>query len=314
MGVSRTIMANRPYFPTTAEALQAITGLYDFVWPTAIALWNLRWQVAGYCTVRPSATVAELRSRFAEGSSITGANLRRACLQMTWDQQTASLGAVLLTNLFAIYEGWAKRTVAALSLKSSFEAALQKTGLTALLASLQPRSTLLDSAVYPVLKRNSRINLAKLDNWLVCYRYFKAVRNKQLHDHGIADKKAEQSYAAFAVVATKSALGVKEVPEHFPVVAGSPVRLTLRGAVGFSDVLFRTLLTIDAELSRLAVAEPVFASRWKNHRSPSRVFKSSASDRRKQIGNVLKRMGFAGLVVTPALEAELRARGLANWN
>ena len=32
-------------FRETNEANSEVTRLFEFVWPTAIALWNLRWQV-----------------------------------------------------------------------------------------------------------------------------------------------------------------------------------------------------------------------------------------------------------------------------
>ena len=75
------------FFTATASAHAQITGLFNFVWPTAAAMWNLRWQVNGYLQVVPDATVEQLRARFTEGADINGANFRRACVEHTWDQQ-----------------------------------------------------------------------------------------------------------------------------------------------------------------------------------------------------------------------------------
>jgi hypothetical protein len=36
------------FFPSTESATDQITELFGFVWPTAAALWNLRWQVKGF--------------------------------------------------------------------------------------------------------------------------------------------------------------------------------------------------------------------------------------------------------------------------
>src|SRR5260370_397989 len=94
------------FFAATQNAHQQITEIYDFVWPTAAAMWNLRWQVAGYLQIVPTATVPQLNARFTEGAAIHGANLRRACVEHTWDQQTEAFGRIVLTNTIAIYEGW----------------------------------------------------------------------------------------------------------------------------------------------------------------------------------------------------------------
>lgn len=304
----------RVFFKSTTEALNGVTAQYDFLWPTAAALWNLRWQVVGYCAVRPEATESELRSRFIEGSGLTGANLRQACVETTWDQQTERLAGVLLTNLFAIYEGWIKRTAAVLALPKAFERSLQSYGVSAALASRAQRSSLIQETVYPVLTRNPRHNLALLDNWLVAYRYFKEIRNKQLHEHGLADATTEEAYLRFSRVATTSDLGVTTVPQHLPVQAGSEVRLSLRGVVGFSDILLRVIVTIDAELACEPKAEHTLVQRWREVRSPDRLFKSNRSDRRRQLSNVFQKLGFGGVEVNDSAEASLKRLGLVSWH
>ena len=36
------------FFSASNDVISQITDLYDFVWPTASAIWNLRWQVKGF--------------------------------------------------------------------------------------------------------------------------------------------------------------------------------------------------------------------------------------------------------------------------
>src|SRR4051812_14526814 len=103
-----------PVLEASIAALEAVTRLYDFVWPVAAGLWNLRWQVAGYAAVRSGVTVEELQARFILGSGIHGANLHRACLETTWEEQQRRLAEVLLVNLFAIHESWAEALLAEL--------------------------------------------------------------------------------------------------------------------------------------------------------------------------------------------------------
>ena len=94
------------FFTATENAHRQITRLFDFIWPTATAMWDLRWQVAGYLAVAPNTTKAQLDGRFAEGSNISGANLKRACVEHTWEEQKELFARIVLVNSISIYEGW----------------------------------------------------------------------------------------------------------------------------------------------------------------------------------------------------------------
>jgi hypothetical protein len=96
-------------FRETDEAASEITRLFDFVWPTAVALWNMRWQVGGFLSMVPEASYEDVASRFVVGSDIHGADIRAMSLNTTWEEQKARFAEFILTNVFAIYEGWAKR-------------------------------------------------------------------------------------------------------------------------------------------------------------------------------------------------------------
>lgn len=96
-------------FPETDAAADEITRLFDFVWPTATALWNLRWQVDGFLAAVPNATYEDVASRFVTGSGIHGADIRAMSIKTNWDDQKARFAEIVLTNAFAIYESWARR-------------------------------------------------------------------------------------------------------------------------------------------------------------------------------------------------------------
>lgn len=92
-------------FRTSRWAYRQVTELFDFVTPTAAALWNLRWQVVGFCSHHPAASVQVLDDRFVSGSGLHGANLRRACIDTSWEYQQQQFAKFLLISLFSIYEG-----------------------------------------------------------------------------------------------------------------------------------------------------------------------------------------------------------------
>ncbi len=93
-------------FEETGFAADAIADLFDFVWPTAIGLWNLRWQVKGYIDSVPNATTDDAHKRFVLGSGIHGSDLKSMIKHRSWEAQQEKLAEVILTNAFAIYESW----------------------------------------------------------------------------------------------------------------------------------------------------------------------------------------------------------------
>jgi hypothetical protein len=88
------------------------------------ALWNLRWQVRGYIDTIPHASPDTLEKRFVLGSGVHGANLRRACVDITWEQQQEEMAAVVLVNVLAIYDDYANQ-IASIAKKSKEQIAKQ---------------------------------------------------------------------------------------------------------------------------------------------------------------------------------------------
>lgn len=75
-----------------------------------------------------------------------------------------------------------------------------------------------------------------------------------------------------------------------PVTLGNPVTLNLRGVVGFTDVLIKIMVTVDAELSRAERSETLFE---KAFRAANRRVMLSATPRRRD-AQVKKRCAKAG--------------------
>ena len=256
------------FFRETKNAHDSITGLYDFVWPTAAAMWNLRWQVSGYLQIVPDATKDQLDARFTEGAQLHGVNIRRACVDHSWEEQMEAFARVVLINTFAIYEGWVEEVLHALGANTvANRKALQfpgPNGANPLIAHLtSSESVALRTCVYPSLCNGRYYALHFLEAMLKCYRYFKELRNRLMHGGGIADEKLMSAYAAFEPVANPQALGVAQVPAYEVPVLGSRTRLLLRGAVGFTHIVFKIMATVDAELSRTLASEASFVAKWR---------------------------------------------------
>src|SRR5216683_8315482 len=113
------------FFPPTKIAVTQITELFDFVWPTAAALWNLRSQVNGFVQAVPNVTPKQLNDRFVFGSGIHGTNLRKACIETTWEEQKHHMSGIILTNAFATYEHWADEILSCVGMSGGLGKRLQ---------------------------------------------------------------------------------------------------------------------------------------------------------------------------------------------
>lgn len=258
-------MSRQHFFSSSKTVAQRIGELFTFIWPTAAAMWNLRWQVNGFLNAVPNASISELAARFTAGSGIRSADLRTACISTSWEAQQAQFAKIVLIELCALYEYWADTTMNELEMankskKLQFPGENGSALPTVVLELQRKQSQVMRKCIYPTLVRNKRYDAANLRSLLACYRFFKESRNCIIHNSSKADKKLIASYSAFASC-TPAALGLKEVPAHFPVVLDQPFALSLRGVAGFGEVVLKLVATLDAELCLAKPAEKLFVKR-----------------------------------------------------
>ena len=307
------------FFPATRFAASQITDLFDFVWPTAAALWNLRWQVSGFLKEAPDSTAKQLNDRFVFGSGIYGTNLKKPCINTSWESQKHNLATVTLTNAFSIYEHWADELLASLGEGQNqgklFQRDAGSSGQPGLVETVQrlcaPESPILKPAYYPVFSSSPKYSWKQIHNLIACYRYFKELRNAQMHNGGIVDNKAEAAYLNFAVAAKKEDLGMRGELMHDPAVAGAKVHLHIRGVVGFCDILLRMMVTVDAELSRSHKAEVILEKAFKGANLRSTLSPKPISKRMQVLG-CCKRAKLPKPAVTQVIEKFLVDRRLVS--
>lgn len=277
-------------FEETNDAAVEITRLFDFVWPTAIALWNLRWQVAGFLSVVPEASYEDVEARFVVGSGIHGADVRAMHQNTNWEEQKTRFAEFILTNIFAIYEGWARRLVETTQLSGISDRDLftvgngMNKGLVAFIGRVNAnKSAAMQNALQPAFLAHKKVHRGQLTNMLRCYRYFKEVRNCRMHNAGVADQRAVDAYTEFLPVSSASNLSTKEKIEFAPATLGGKVDLPLRGVVGFCDIVFRMMVTVDAEISGSIIAERAVVERIRVGRGPLTPTLSSNPKRVEQL-------------------------------
>jgi hypothetical protein len=315
------------YFDTTASVLEQITELYDFIWPTVSAMWNFRWQIKGFVNEVGAENIGvdDLHKRFDWGSKIHGVNLKRAYLDQSWEAQQERFARILLTNIFSIHEGWLADIQTVLNIDDTTLKSLQfptrydannvaTDGIKFGLQQIQANpSVALRDAFYNRLASNRKFSFGYLDNLLKCYRFFKESRNCIAHNGGKADQKLINAYLAFQPVATIANLGLSEVPTHNPPVLGTTVRLSLRGVVGFSDIIIRIITTLDAELSFALNAEAELISRcqyWVNSHPGNLRFRDRQKSVEERTRSLLSSCSFPSATTVLGIQQLLQRQGI----
>lgn len=240
------------------DAHEQITRLSDFISPTVVAMWNLRWQVKGFITENPDADQRLIVSRFASGSGVRGNEIKRACIDNSWDNQKSIFASILLTNTISIFEEFSERLVG-LTLSGDAKRRAWKAlqypnstggrGYQAAYSALGNSVPELDGVFNDPNRRGRWYSGQSLQNLLLCYRFFKEMRNSLAHNGGRASAELIDAYTQFSQVATEAALNVREVPRHTQPVLGQKIEFDLRGINGFSNIVLKIIATYDADLS-----------------------------------------------------------------
>lgn len=304
------------YFLPSKEIATRVTEIFDFVWPTATAIWNLRWQVQGLVGVRPAITEAELRGRFVDGSGIRGANLKRSCINTTWEAQQEQFAKFLLFEFCALYETWCEIISTHLKLAANtnkdlqFPSSKDNNGKAKGIANFfsqtaAHQSSLFSSSIQSTLATNKKYSPSHIEELLICYRYFKELRNCLIHgSSGALGKLITQEKIYSTLNATK--LGLAQLPEYIPLSSSTTPALSLRGVVGFGEVVLKLVCTLDIHLAGTSYAEAEFKTRWKaaNGIKPIPVATLYVNKRKTRISILTRKLGLPPPNIT---------QDFANW-
>lgn len=291
-----------------------ITELFDDLWPTVTALKNLRWQVNGYYHELLVKQNAKLAAHFVDSEDKTNRpNLYRTCIEQTWEQQEYSISRNLLTNIFALFEGWLEMILPTLGVNEKKGKNLQfPDKARTMLESFQqhPNATLVDAFYDVYIAKNSSSQLAHLENYLKVYRFFKECRNSIIHRGGKSDQKTIDAYLVTAGL-TAVDLDVAEVPEMFPVsVVDENVKISLRGVVGFSQIVLKLVEVMDAEFIKAEKAIDCFVNQVKEYTPYAYTLAHDSTKMGNKIDGIMRRSGFLPPKQSSAFLQLLRSTGV----
>lgn len=291
-----------------------MTELFDDLWPTVTAIKNLRWQVNGYYHEMDIKQNAKLSARFVDSDDKTNRpNLYRTCIEQSWDQQEYSISRNLLTNIFALYEGWIETILPQLSDDDINAKQFQfpVTVGTILTLMQQHETTALVNAMYNVyVAKNRSSKLSHLDNYLKVYRYFKECRNCIIHSGGRTNQKLINAYNDVLGL-TAMDLDVVEVPEMEPVAAENElVIMSLRGVVGFSQIVIKLVEVLDIEFIKADKAIDCFVNQIREF-TPHPIYPSpDEAKAKKMIEAIMRRSGFLPPHHSDAFYQLLKSKGI----
>ena len=119
-----------------------------------------------------------------------------------------------------------------------------------------------------------------------------------MHRGRKCDNRLYGSQSQFIPVANKTVLGMGFVPDFTTFRLGDDVNLSLRGVLGFTEVILRVVTTVDAELSSTSIGEQVLVERIAaNTRIPMP---------QKSLRALLTTIGLQGVLLTQDLLQFLR--------
>lgn len=256
------------FFRASNDALDNITTAFDNVHPLTVSLRYTRRVINEAANQMPDEI--NYQQLIDPDNSVHGVNYKRAFIETSWPMQEENLAWLLLNNLFAIHEGWAQRLYEDVFCgfhyqERAFIKNLEFPGLTnkfsSYYATVNKVSAALDGAFFNTYRVTSRLDFNKLENYMLCYRFFKEARNCYMHHNFVASQQLIDAYNAFLPIATISDLDVAEVPIIIPPILGQRVELSLRGVIGFSQLVRRIIIISDINLLRTQAAEKELTDR-----------------------------------------------------
>jgi hypothetical protein len=306
---------------STPAVTARLGDLFNFVWTTSAALWNLRWQVKGYVDATGHADHYQLNDRFVKGSGITSADLITTCLKTTWPGQQEQFAKFVLFELCAMYEGWLDDVVPRAVPNNRVQEVIKSLQFPTLPGnhySLRRaiqivnsrRSAVIKTEFFPILKGNPKNSWSNIEDLLVAYRYFKEVRNSLIHSGGIADVRVVQARNDLAALPFLN-LGLKEALQLPALIVGDKVNVGLRNVVGLSSIVHRLVVTLDAALAVSKSSERDFLKRFaERNKNPNVLSKTDPAKRLRHLKRMLGKAEVPRPSTLPGTEALLVSEGL----
>lgn len=256
-------MANT-IFEATYSASKHITATFDMVWALDAGLWNLRQEAEQYLADNPESTPSETKEALVKGLYVHGLNLKRIATELTWEYEEQYIAEILLINAFAIFDTWVDDFVDTVlsgiskRKRKKIREDVKKGKFSSLASALEHETT---STLAGCFRCTAKRQDEYIENLRLVYKYFKSCRNCSAHGNHKFSNIAEVNYNAIKSF-TKEDCGIKEFPHIAVTRENAPLKLFLRGVVGFYDILIRIMNHYDLIAADKTAVETELLKRW----------------------------------------------------
>ena len=298
--IMEMILMKQVFFRASKDALDNISRAYDFVHPLTASMRFTRDTLEEASNAKPGLSNADMSALIDPNETVHGVNYKLAFIDTDWNKQEKNIAWLLLNNLFAIHEGWAQRLYEEVfqhcpgygetAFIKGLESADLENKLHNYYITTPKKSIILEGAFYNVYYGLSKFDYSKLKNYMLCYRFFKEARNCYMHHNFVASQRLLTAYTYYNRVANTTDLNVKEVPLIDTPVLGEAVKPSLRGVIGFSDIIRRIIIVSDAHLLCSKAAEKEFLDRKPNNWKCTPLY-TVQSKAQNQITGYSKKLG-----------------------
>lgn len=311
---SGNYLTSRKHFFNSSKLFYAqITDIFDYLWPTVTALKNLRWQVNGFYHISKATDNLTLTQKFVDPDDVTNRpNLFRICIDEEWVDQERQLAKSLLVNLIACYETWCEMILQELQVNINNAKKLQfPTVCPSYIASIcSAPSITLTNCYYDVYKdANNDAHFTHIDNYLTVFRYFKECRNTLLHSKGVVTNNILSFYNNMVSIPLAD-LDILEMPEVFGGNVGDPLQYSLRGVVGFAQILMKIVAVLDCELVKSIKAESYYVRTIKAAMTQRRYGRAEIGRKKRTATSISRRHFFADPRIPEDLYVFLQTKGI----
>lgn len=274
----------------------------DLIHSLTVAMWNTRSQVIGTYTIYPEATGKQLAAKYGLGSRIHGVNYKRTFVDTSWEAHQESIAWLFLNNIIPIYEAWVAslKTETFPATNGNISPGAMKNPITAAGGGIVSEinkltvseSQIIKDAFYSRYSNKKHRCFANLNNLLICFRYFKQMRNCYMHNNGKANSDLIDRYHEFSNITSASDLSMSEIPEHYAPTLDDRISISLRGVIGFYQVVVQIMLTSDTELLRSQYAEKEMLERLRKVQPTPKTINSNRTRAARQIAGIFKAAGY----------------------
>ena len=261
------------FFDETKNAYDGITELYNLIHPIIISFANLKKEIIELKNNFPNITNDDIKNRYRlPNVRSTKTGYVKIFLEEDVDAFESKVAWLLLTNIFSIYEGWLEtlisgpfsgmidshNTLSKIVKRLQFPEKIKTE-----IARLQENeSGIMSRCFLPVLMNNTHYTNTDIGDLMKCYRFFKELRNSNVHGDGNVTQEVIDEYNAF--IAIKSNINIESSFIVPPPVLGDKYNLLLDDVIAFSNVILDLIVVLDAKLTCSNVAEQIFLEKFRS--------------------------------------------------